>query len=128
MKKIVIAATVGLFALGLNACTEEKKEAKAPAGQEEQAGTAGEKAGNAATEVKKDLENAANRMHDAATKEAAPAAAPAAAQPAANAPAATAAPAAAPAAAAPEAPAAAQPQPQAATPAAANPAPAGTAQ
>jgi hypothetical protein len=97
MKKLLIAATIGLFSIGMTACTEEKKEAHAPVASEEattgeehkheHAGEAhdamhkaGEKVEEAVTDVKKDVENA---VHEVAAPAVAPAPAEAPAAPAA---------------------------------------------
>jgi hypothetical protein len=83
MKKIILATTVLLLALGLNACKDQKKEETAstaqeqvaPAGEEHKAegdqatGSAaemGKKVDEAVTDVKKDVENAAAHANDAA--------------------------------------------------------------
>jgi hypothetical protein len=82
MKKIILATTVLLLALGLNACKDQKKdetstaqEQVAPAGEEHKAegdqatGSAaemGKKVDEAVTDVKKDVENAAAHASDAA--------------------------------------------------------------
>lgn len=81
MKKIILAATVCLLALGMNACKDQKKdeasagqEQAVPAGEEHKAeghenGAAadmGKKVDEAITDVKKDVENAAASAHDSA--------------------------------------------------------------
>ena len=90
MKKIILATTICLLALGINACKDQKKEEQASAGQE-QAAPAGEeqkaegqatdtaaemgkKVDEAVTDVKKDVDNAAAHAHDAAKDAVAPAA------------------------------------------------------
>ncbi len=74
MKKIILATTVCLLALGITACKDQKKdetstaqEQVAPAGEENKAeGTAaemGKKVDDAVTDVKKDVDNAAAAAH-----------------------------------------------------------------
>ena len=80
MKKIILATTVFLLALGMNACKDQKKdealagqEQAAPAGEEHKAeghvsgseADMGKKVDDAVTDVKKDVENAATHAHDA---------------------------------------------------------------